>query len=80
MKRISGIKFARFNVEEEKVVRGADGLCIACEPGEPGELLFPIVETDKSTTFAGYEDPKVCCFLFVQNAIVSDAAADESSF
>jgi len=36
MKRISGIKFARFNVEEEKVVRGPNGLCIECEPGEPG--------------------------------------------
>jgi fatty-acyl-CoA synthase len=70
MRKITGIKFARFNVDEEKVVRGPNGLCIDCAPGESGELLFPIVEADKSTTFAGYEDPKATAKKIIQDAFV----------
>lgn len=36
-----GMKVAlvRYDVERDEVVRGADGRCIPCAPGEPGELL-----------------------------------------
>ena len=52
------MRLARFDVENETPIRGADGFCTDCALGEPGELLFPIKPDDPSTTFAGYEDPK----------------------
>ncbi|TMB02120.1 MAG: hypothetical protein E6J57_05270, partial [Deltaproteobacteria bacterium] len=33
------IRLARFDLARGELVRGPDGFCIACAPGEPGELL-----------------------------------------
>jgi acyl-CoA synthetase (AMP-forming)/AMP-acid ligase II len=70
MRHISGIKFAKFDVLNETIVRGPDGRCIECAIGEPGELLFPIKATDPSTTFAGYEDPKATAKKICSDAFV----------
>lgn len=70
MRRLSGIRLARFDVENERPVRGPDGLCIDCDYGEPGELLFPIKPGDPSTTFAGYEDPKATAKKIISDAFV----------
>jgi acyl-CoA synthetase (AMP-forming)/AMP-acid ligase II len=63
-------RFARFDVENEAVIRGPDGFCQDCAVGEPGELLFPILDNDPSTTFAGYEDPKATAKKIIRDAFV----------
>jgi len=35
-------------------IRGHDGLCIQCEPGEPGEMVGKIVKGDPLRNFDGY--------------------------
>lgn len=37
-------------------VRGPDGLCIKCRPGEPGEFVGKIVKNHPSRSFEGYLD------------------------
>jgi fatty-acyl-CoA synthase len=49
------ITLVRFDVEKDAPERGADGLCIACAPGEIGECLGAI-EGGARTEFAGYVD------------------------
>ena len=49
------IRLIRFDVEKEEPVRGADGLCIECEPDEVGECVGEI-GSDVRTTYAGYAD------------------------
>jgi len=68
LKRTTGYKLARFNVEKEELVRGPDGRCIECAAGEPGELLMPIKPNDPSTQFAGYSDPKATEKKLVRDA------------
>ena len=55
-KKRFNVEIVKFNTETETVVRGADGLCIACAPGEAGEALGKI-STDPNTPtgrFDGY--------------------------
>ena len=55
-KKKFNVELVKFNTETEQVVRGADGLCIKCEPGEAGEALGKI-STDPNTPtgrFDGY--------------------------
>jgi len=49
------IALVRFDVEAEAPVRGPDGLCIPCPPGEAGECLGAI-HGDARTAFSGYVD------------------------
>lgn len=74
-RKIMKNRFARFDVENESVIRGKDGFCQDCALGEPGELLFPIIDSDPSTTFAGYEDPKA-----TQKKILKDAFVKGDKF
>ena len=39
-----------------EVLRGADGRCVLCQPGEVGELLGLVDQSDASRNFAGYTD------------------------
>lgn len=39
-------------------MRGKDGFCVECSPGEPGELLGEIVDSDPLRQFAGYHGNK----------------------
>jgi len=68
LKKVTGMKFAKFDVVEEEPMRGPDGLCIECEDGEPGELLMVIKDDDPSTRFAGYNDKKA-----TEKKIIRDA-------
>lgn len=43
----------KFDDETEEVVRGPDGFCIPCAPGEPGEMLGLINENDPTRRFQG---------------------------
>ncbi len=47
-----------FDIDEEKPVRGLDGFCVKCAPGEPGEVISKILNDPKrpSQRFDGYAD------------------------
>ena len=49
----------RFDIDTEQPVRGADGFCIKCPPGEVGEAISKILNDPKrpSQRFEGYADP-----------------------
>jgi fatty-acyl-CoA synthase len=49
------VALARFDVDKEAPVRGADGRCIRCPPGETGECLGAI-HGGARTEFSGYVD------------------------
>ena len=49
------IALVRFDVEAEAPVRGPDGLCVRCPPGEAGECLGAI-HGDARTAYSGYVD------------------------
>jgi len=42
--------------EQAMPVRGPDGLCVPCRPGEPGEFVGKIVQNHPSRGFDGYVD------------------------
>ncbi|GGE27199.1 long-chain-acyl-CoA synthetase [Agaricicola taiwanensis] len=52
------VKIVRFDVETEQPVRGPDGRCIECEPGEVGEVVGQIVNDPNkpANRFEGYAD------------------------
>jgi fatty-acyl-CoA synthase len=49
------VRLIRFDVETEQPVRGPNGLCIECKPGEVGECVGEI-GTDVRSAYAGYAD------------------------
>jgi fatty-acyl-CoA synthase len=51
LRRAVGIHLVRFDVEAQEVVRGPDGFCIECGPGEAGEAIGRI---SAATRFEGY--------------------------
>jgi fatty-acyl-CoA synthase len=53
---LDGLELVRFNVAAEGPVRGADGRCVRCAPGETGELLGRITRLP-TERFDGYADP-----------------------
>ncbi len=52
------VKVVRYDVENEVPVRGADGLCEECAPGEVGEMIGKILNDPKAPAnrFEGYAD------------------------
>jgi fatty-acyl-CoA synthase len=48
-------RIVKFDLEAEMPVRGADGCCIECEPGDIGECIGQIAG-DARSTFSGYAD------------------------
>ncbi|MGB3811229.1 MAG: long-chain-acyl-CoA synthetase [Parvibaculum sp.] len=55
-KKRFNVEIVRFNTETEQVVRGADGFCIKCSPGEAGEAIGKISNDPNTPTgrFEGY--------------------------
>ena len=47
----------KFDVAEEKPIRGEDGFCIETEPNEVGEAIGEIADAPRQR-FDGYDDPK----------------------
>ena len=41
-----------------ELLRGRDGRCVLCQPGEVGELLGRVDQSDASRNFAGYTDER----------------------
>lgn len=56
LSKVLGNKFVKFDVDKDDVVRGKDGFCIECAPGEPGELLGLINDANPLSKFEGYTD------------------------
>jgi fatty-acyl-CoA synthase len=50
------IKLVAFDTEKEDVIRGADGRCVECKPGETGEAIGEIRSDDARYRFDGYQD------------------------
>ncbi|KAL7978500.1 hypothetical protein Chor_004317 [Crotalus horridus] len=48
------IKLIRVNENTMELIRGPDGLCLQCEPGEPGQLVGRIIQSDPLQRFDGY--------------------------
>ncbi|MFZ5718672.1 MAG: long-chain-acyl-CoA synthetase [Pseudomonadota bacterium] len=55
LKRRFNIRLVQYDVETESVVRGTDGLCIECGPGQVGQCVGKIAG-DARTDFTGYLD------------------------
>ena len=55
-KKRFNVELVRFDLESETVVRGADGFCIKCAPGEAGEAIGKISDDPDTPTgrFDGY--------------------------
>jgi fatty-acyl-CoA synthase len=53
MRRIVGTRIVRFDIDNEMPIRGADGFCIECAPGEPGEAIGEI-KSEPGRSFEGY--------------------------
>jgi fatty-acyl-CoA synthase len=53
VRKIVTTRIVRFDVEHEMPVRGPDGFCIECAPGEPGEAIGQIRD-DTGRRFEGY--------------------------
>ncbi len=52
-----GIELVKFDVVEERPIRGQDGLCIRADVDEPGEVLGKITNVGRQD-FSGYHDKK----------------------
>ena len=53
------VSLVQVDEETEAVVRGLDGLCIHCQPGEPGQLVGRIPPKDRFLQFDGYANQQV---------------------
>ena len=61
-------RIVKFNVEEEKVERNADGFCIECEPDEIGEAIGFIPDDGKLTgRFDGYTNKEASKKKILEN-------------
>jgi fatty-acyl-CoA synthase len=49
------VKLVRFDVESETPMRGPDGLCMECAPGEVGEAVG-LIGADARSNYTGYAD------------------------
>jgi len=54
MRNVTPIRIVKFDTETEQPVRGLNGFCIECEPGEAGEQIGKIDPNDPRTKFEGY--------------------------
>jgi len=63
-------KIVRFDVEQEKAVRGADGFCEICDAGEVGEIIARVSDDAKNPTnrFDGYVDKEATQKKMLHNA------------
>jgi fatty-acyl-CoA synthase len=68
MKKVIKGKIVKFDVESEECVRGSNGFCIECPPGEAGELIFLNDATDASKQFKGYTDEKATAKKILKDA------------
>ncbi|XP_017309586.1 long-chain fatty acid transport protein 1a [Ictalurus punctatus] len=66
------IRLVKVNEETMELVRNKDGLCVPCQPGEPGLLVGKINQQDPLRRFDGYANQeankkKITCNVFKKN-------------
>ena len=62
------IRLVQYDVETESVIRGTDGLCIECGPGQVGQCVGKIAG-DARTEFTGYLDRAASEKKIIQNVL-----------
>lgn len=55
LQRNFALRLVQFDIESEMPVRGEDGLCIFCKPGEVGEAVG-LIKDDARHNYTGYAD------------------------
>jgi len=60
-------RLVQYDVETEEVVRGTDGLCIECGPGQVGQCIGQIAASDARSEFSGYLDKSASEKKVLQN-------------
>uniref|UniRef100_A0A8C0RKB8 Arachidonate--CoA ligase n=1 Tax=Canis lupus familiaris TaxID=9615 RepID=A0A8C0RKB8_CANLF len=48
------IRLVRVNEDTMELIRGPNGVCLPCQPGEPGQLVGRIIQQDPLRRFDGY--------------------------
>ncbi|XP_043914794.1 long-chain fatty acid transport protein 4 [Protopterus annectens] len=48
------IRLVKVDEDTMELIRGSDGVCIPCKPGEPGQLVGRIIQNDPLRRFDGY--------------------------
>jgi fatty-acyl-CoA synthase len=68
-RRLGRLKLARYDIAQDELVRGPDGMCVECEPGEDGELLIKLEAKPRSALgeFRGYTDPEATKKKILEN-------------
>jgi fatty-acyl-CoA synthase len=56
LKKKVNARIVQFDIEAETPIRGLDGLCIECGPGQVGECLGKIDVSDARSSYSGYAD------------------------
>ena len=56
LKKRVNARIVQFDIESEQPIRGMNGLCIECGPGQVGECIGKIDAGDARTSFTGYAD------------------------
>eukprot|EP00117_Sycon_ciliatum_P006283 scpid51796/ scgid9892/ Long-chain fatty acid transport protein 4; Solute carrier family 27 member 4 len=69
MPSVYPILLVRVNTETNEFIRDRNGLCIRCEPGQPGEIVGKIVDNDPMRRFDGYLDPAATQKKIVHNVL-----------
>jgi len=65
---IAPAKVVKYDQEKEEIVRGPDGRCIECQPGEPGEFIAKIKKSFGVSNYSGYTDKKASDKKVLHNA------------
>ncbi len=58
----------RYDQEKDEIVRGPDGRCIRCKPGEPGEFIAKIIRQFGASNYSGYTDKSASDKKVINNA------------
>ncbi len=67
------VKLVRFDVDAEAPIRGGDGFCIPCEPGEVGEAIG-LIKDDARGGYTGYADSTASEKKVLRNAFAAGDA------
>lgn len=69
------VSIIRVNEETGEPIRDENGLCIACGPGESGEFVGKIIESDPTRAFDGYANKEASEKKIVRNVFKHGDAA-----
>jgi len=71
---IAPARIVKYNQETEEIVRGPDGHCVECKPGEPGEFIAKIQRKFGVSNYSGYTDKAASDKKVLHNAFAQGDA------